>query len=180
MIMEKTKKPLSVIDRRRVGKTEDAIATESNLKPGFVQELEERTKRAEATLLQRIAALDAEAQRSRERIRAELEQRYARKERDLLGEVLGLLDDVDRAAELTSEVPAVAQGLGILSARVDHFLKTHHCEKFVPEGEPFDPERMEATAVLDGPAGKVLRVFQAGYTCAGEILRPAHVAVGRG
>jgi len=178
--MEKPKKPLSIVDRRRVGKTEDADATEPNLKPGFVQELEERTKRAEATLRQRITELDAETQRSRERIRADLELRFARRERDLLVEVLGLLDDVDRAAELTSEVPAVAQGLGILSARANHFLKTHHCEKFVPEGEPFDPERMEATAVLEGPAGQVLRVFQAGYTCAGELLRPAHVAVGRG
>jgi len=178
--MEKAKKPLSIVDKRRVGKSEDAVATEPNLKPGFVQELEERTKRAEATLRHRITELDAEAQRSRERIRADLEQRFTRKEKDLLVEVLGLLDDVDRAAELTSEVPAVAKGLSLLLARADHFLKTHGCQKFVPEGEPFDPERMEATAVHEGPAGQVLRVFQAGYTRAGDLLRPAQVAVGRG
>lgn len=178
--MENSKKPLSIVDKRRIGKTEDAIATEPNLKPGFVQELEERTRRAEAALRQRIAELDAETQRARERIQTNLEQRFSRKEMDLLAEVLGLLDDVDRAAELSSEVPAVAQGLGVLSARADHFLKNHGCEKFVPEGEPFDPERMEATAVLDGPAGQVLKVFQAGYTRSGELLRPAQVAVGRG
>jgi molecular chaperone GrpE len=178
--MEKAKKPLSIVDKRRIGKTEGVIASEPNLKPGFVQELEERTKRAEAALQQRLAELNSETQRSRERIRADLEQRFARKEMDLLAEVLGLLDDVDRAAELSSVVPAVAQGLGVLSARADHFLKAHGCEKFVPEGEPFDPERMEAAAVLDGPAGQVLKVFQAGYTRSGEILRPAQVAVGRG
>lgn len=177
--MEKPKKPLSIVDKRRVGQGADAVSTEPNLKPGYVQELEARTERAEAVLHQRLIELDAEAQRSRERIRGDLEQRFERKEVDLLVEVLGLLDDVDRAAALSSEVPAVAQGLGILSARVDHFLKSHGCEKVVPQGEPFDPERMEATAVIEGPAGQVVKVFQAGYVRGGEFIRPAHVAVGK-
>lgn len=178
--MEHPKKPLSIVDKRRVGLHSDAATTEPNLKPGFVQELEDRTKRAEAALRKRVAELDAEAQRSRERIRADLEHQFERKEADLLVEVLGLLDDVDRAVALSSGVPAVAQGLGILSARVDHFLRAHGCEKLVPQGEAFDPERMEATTVLDGPAGEVVQVLQAGYARAGQIIRPAHVAVGRG
>jgi len=178
--MEHPKKPLSIVDKRRVGHGADAVSTEPNLKPGYVQELEERTRRAEAALRQRVAELDAETQHSRERIRADLERQFERKEADLLVEVLGLLDDVDRAVALSSEAPAVAQGLEILSARVDHFLKAHGCEKLVPQGEPFDPERMEATTVLDGPAGQVVQVFQAGYARNGQLIRPAHVAVGRG
>jgi len=178
--MENPKKPLSIVDKRRVGHGADAVSTEPNLKPGYVQELEERTRRAEAALRKRIAELDTETQRSRERIQADLEQRFERKERDLLVEVLALLDDVARAAALTSEAPAVAQGLVILRARAEHFLKTHGCEKFVPLGEPFDPERMEATAVLDGPAGQVVQVFDAGYGRNEELLRPAKVAVGKG
>jgi molecular chaperone GrpE len=176
-----SQKNLSVVDRRRVGLDGEAsTSSEPNLKPTFVQELEERTKRAEAALKHRVAELDAEALRVRARIQGDLEQRFERKERDLLLEVLEILDDVGRAAELTSsEAPAVAQGLGLLASRTDRFLQAHGCEKFSPEGQPFDPETMEAVSVLDGPEGEVVQIFQPGYLLGADLLRPAKVAVGR-
>ena len=173
------KQPVSVVDRRRVGKSGKAAAVEPNLKPSYVQELEERVDRAEAALRRRIEELDEESRRSRERIRADLELRFAQRERDLLLEVLPMLDDLDRAAALASESPAIAEGLALVSARTNAFLKKHGCEQFVPEGEPFDPNSMDAVAVLEGPANQVVKVFQCGYVRGGELLRPARVAVGR-
>jgi molecular chaperone GrpE len=172
--------PVSVVDRRRVGKPGGAPAAEPNLKPTFVQELEERTQRAESTLKQRLTELEEDAARSRARIRADLEQQYARKEKDLLLEVLPFLDDLDHAAAIVSESPAVSEGLALVAARAGSFLERHGCVKVVPQGEPFDPETMEAVAMLEGPADTVVRVFRAGYSRAGELLRPAQVAVGKG
>jgi molecular chaperone GrpE len=172
--------PVSVVDRRRVGKPGGAPAAEPNLKPSFVQELEERTRRAEAALKQRLADLEEDAARSRARIRADLEQQYARKERDMLLEVLPFLDDLDHAEAMVSESPAVAEGLALVAARAESFLAKHGCVKFAPEGEPFDPMTMEALAMLDGPANSVVKVFRAGYSREGELLRPAQVAVGKG
>ncbi len=171
---------MNIVDKRRIREnSEEIIATEPNLKPTYVQELEERTRRAEATLRQRVADLEEETQRSRDRIQAGLEQRFERKELDLLVEVLSLLDDVDRAAALSCNVPAVTEGLSLLTARVEHFLKAHGCTKFVPENQPFDPETMEAVAAVDGQAGLVASVFKPGYLKKGSLIRPAQVAVGR-
>jgi|WetSurMetagenome_2_1015567.scaffolds.fasta_scaffold07872_3 molecular chaperone GrpE len=172
--------PVSVVDRRRVGKPGGALPAEPNLKPTFVQELEERTRRAESSLKQRLTELEEDAARSRARIRADLEQQYARKEKDLLLEVLNFLDDLDHAAAVVSESPAVAEGLALVAARAGSFLERHGCVKVVPEGEPFDPETMEAVAVLEGPADTVVKVFRAGYSREGALLRPAQVAVGTG
>ncbi len=171
---------MNIVDKRRIREdSEEIIATEPNLKPTYVQELEERTRRAEAALRQRVADLEAETQRARERIQAGIEQRYERKERDLLVEVLGLLDDVDRAAALSCDVPAVAEGLSLLTARVEQFLKAHGCTKFVPENQPFDPETMEAVAAVEGQAGLVVSVFKPGYFMKDTLIRPAQVTVGR-
>ena len=173
-------KNLSVVDRRRVGHGSEERATEPNLKPTYVQELEARTQRAEATLKVRLAQLEEETARARTRIQADLEQRFGRKERDLLLEVLDFMEDARRAAELTADSPAVAQGLELVTARVDNFLKLHGCERLSPQGEPFDPERMEAVAMVEGPAGTVVGVLRPGYMRGGEILKPAQVTVGKG
>jgi molecular chaperone GrpE len=172
--------PVSVVDRRRVGKAGGAPTAEPNLKPTFVQELEERTRRAESALKQRLAELEEDAARSRARIRTDLEQQYARKEQELLLEVLPILDDLDHAGAIVSESPAVAQGLALMASRAERFLTQHGCVKIAPEGEPFDPTTMEAVAVLEGPADTVVKVFRAGYSRDGALLRAAQVAVGKG
>ncbi len=174
--------PVSVVDRRRVGRG-DAPAdqtTEANLKPTYVEELEQRVQQAERNLKTRVAELEEETRRSRERLLKDLEKRYEEKERALLTEVLDILDDVDRACSLTSEVPAVADGLALIAARAQRFLENHGCTKTEPRGEAFDPNTMEAVAVQPGPGNTVVSVLQAGYERGDTLLRPARVAVGNG
>ncbi len=51
-----------------------------------------------------------------------------------------------------------------------------------PVGEPFDPERHEAMAMLPSATaepGSVLQVVQRGYELNGRLLRPARVLVAR-
>jgi molecular chaperone GrpE (heat shock protein) len=174
------KAPVSIVDRRRVGRDDEAPSAEPNLKPSYVEQLEERVRKAEATLKAKVEALEEEARRSRERVERDLALRFEEKERALLQEVLDLLDDVDRAATMARQDPSVAEGLRVIIARGEQFLKHHACEKVVPDGAPFDPASMEAVAVQPGPSGTVVSVLQAGYRRGGHFLRVPRVAVGDG
>jgi molecular chaperone GrpE len=174
-------KKVSIVDRRRVGRSPGEIPeTQADLKPTYVQELEERVKRAEQTLKDRIARLEEETQRSRQRLLHDLELRYEERERKLLLDVLGILDDLGRACALASAEPSVAQGLSLIAGRIHQFLSAHDCAPFSPEGQPFDPVTMEAVVLQEGREGMVTAVLQAGVLHKGGLLRPARVAVGRG
>jgi molecular chaperone GrpE len=175
------KVPVSVLDRRRVGKEgEGAQAAEPDTKPLYVQQLEERVKRAEEAYKQRVAELQEETRRSRERLLQDLDKRFQDKEKTMLLEVLGLLDDLERACSLTSSDPKVAQGLALIASRAGQFLKSHGCRTLSPIGEPFDPNMMEAVAMQEGPAGTVVGVLQPGYLQGDALLRAARVLVGKG
>jgi molecular chaperone GrpE len=173
--------PVSVVDRRRVGRTDDAPAVEPDLKPGYVHELEDRVKRAEEALAKRLGELDEEARRSRQRLLLDLERQFQEKERRLLLDVLGILDDLDRACALVADdAPAVSEGITLIASRLDQFLRNHGCSKVSPQGEPFDPNLMEAVSMQEGPAGTVVAVFQPGILQNDVLIRPAQVAVGSG
>lgn len=175
----KTKK-LTVVDRRRVGRDESVEAHEPNLKPSYVEELEGRVKLAEERLKLRLAELDEEARRSRDRVAADLERRSCDREKALLLDVLGILDDLDRASAFASEAPAVKQGLDLVASRLEGFLAKHGCIRQSPLGEPFDPNAMEALNLLPGPKDEVVTVYAPAILRGEEILRPARVAVGSG
>jgi len=174
--------PVSVVDKRRVGRENAAgtASTKPNLKPSYVEELEKRVQLAEEKLKARIAELEEETRRSRDRLLMDLEKRYEEKERALLTEVLDILDDVDRACSMTSEAPAVSEGLSLIASRIQRFLDGHGCRKAEPQGEVFDPNTMEAVTVQPGPENTVVKVLQAGYEQGETLLRPARVAVGNG
>jgi molecular chaperone GrpE len=173
--------PVSIVDRRRVGRTEDSPAAEPDLKPGYVHELENKVKRAEEALAKRLGELDEEARRSRQRLLNDLERRFQEKERKLLLEVLGILDDLNRACDLVADdAPAVSEGIALIGSKIDQFLRGHGCSMVSPQGEPFDPNLMEAVSMQEGPEGTVVAVFQPGIVQDGVLLRPAQVAVGTG
>ena len=175
------KVPVSIVDKRRVGKEAGAAdVPEPDTKPYYVQQLEERARRAEEAYRQRAEELRDETQRSRERLLRDLEKRFQDKEKAVLLEVLELLDDLNRACALTASEPKVAEGLTLIASRAGQFLKNHGCMSVNPLGEPFDPNVMEAVAMQEGPAETVVGVLQPGYLRGGELLRAARVVVGQG
>ncbi len=97
---------------------------------------------------------------------------------DLVGRLLPLLDDVDRAREhgdLDGAFKVVGEGLETLVARLG-------VERFGASGDAFDPQVHEAVMTApEDPALQVttcVQVFQAGFrTASGRVLRPATVVV---
>jgi len=178
---DKEHRKLTVVDRRRVGRDDSSIqATEPNLKPSYVEEMEERVALAERKLRERIGELDEEARKSRERVAANLEYRFRERETALLLNVLDILDDLERATEYAGDAPAVQKGMALVADRIGLFLEKHGCERFSPEGEPFDPNTMEALQLAPGRKDVVCAVLAPGIRREGDLLRPARVAVGNG
>jgi molecular chaperone GrpE len=93
-----------------------------------------------------------------------------------LGELLSVLDDVERARqhdELEGAFRTVGESLESAVARIG-------LEIYGAAGEPFDPtvhEALTTEARDDVTEPTVVAVFQPGYRFAGRVLRPARVAV---
>ena len=94
----------------------------------------------------------------------------------MLTELLGVLDDVDRArqhGELEGAFKSVGEALEQAVSRLG-------LERFGAPGDPFDPHQHEALTheeSADVAEPTVTAVYQPGYRYADRVLRPARVAV---
>ena len=130
----------------------------------------------------RLAAdFDNYRKRSDERMRT----RWERAQADLVSRLLDPMDDLLRISELGPETSAAAdavlEGAALVERKFFRILEEVGVEVVDPQGEPFDPNVMEA--MMRAPADSeddddvVERVFQKGYVLKGQLLRPARVSV---
>ena len=169
-----------VTDKRRVD-PETLEVRPQEATPADVLEAEIEVDLADADL--RVAELTADLQR----VHAEYANYRKRVDRDreliratavggVLGDLLGVLDDVDRArqhGELEGAFKSVGESLEATVARIG-------LEKYGSAGEPFDPNIHEALtheASDEVSEPTVVAVYQPGYRYADRVLRPARVAV---
>ncbi|HEX7306881.1 nucleotide exchange factor GrpE [Lentzea sp.] len=123
-----------------------------------------------------LQRLTAEYANYRKRVERDREAVINNAKASVAGELLSVLDDVERAAahgDLTGAFKAVADKL------VSTLQKTG-LEPFAHEGEAFDPSVHEAvqhstSPDVDGPT--VTAVLRRGYTFGDKLVRPALVAV---
>lgn len=99
----------------------------------------------------------------------------------LLGDVLPILDNLDRALEHSgdSQDPVIL-GVRMVAKQFHDVLQAHGVKPFDSAGRPFDPERHEAVGqepAGSSAAGTVLREMQRGYMIHDRLLRPARVTV---
>lgn len=133
-----------------------------------------------------LAEARAELEASRGRLAREaVREREAEKLR-LAGEVLPVLDDLDRsivAARRDGDVkPALIEGFELVRARLERVLDGYGLERIPALGERFDPAVHDAIGLVevDDPAdgGMVLDEIERGYRAGGRVVRPARVRVG--
>lgn len=151
-----------------------------------------------------VAAVAAEADELREelnslndqhlRLAAEFDNYRKRNERDrqtlatrlqsgLVTSFLDVLDDLQRVAESDADarIEAVLEGVRLVEKKFVTVLEAAGLERVDAEGEPFDPEVMEAlmSVPTDDPDldEHVADVFQPGYRFRDTLLRPARVRV---
>lgn len=94
----------------------------------------------------------------------------------VLVELLGVLDDIDRARE-HGELEGAFRTVG---ESLESVLAKAGLERFGVQNEPFDPMQHEALTTEsrdEVTEPTVVAIYQPGYRYAGRVLRPARVAV---
>jgi len=105
--------------------------------------------------------------------------------KDLIRELLPLLDDFERAMNSYkngNEVQTIIEGLNIINNQFNQVLNKKNLKEIYPEGEIFDPRYHEAVMQIESDKheeGTVLEVLQKGYLLNDILLRPATVKVSK-
>jgi molecular chaperone GrpE len=152
-----------------------------------------------AELESQLAAAKAEAAQNWDKFlreRAEMENyrkrqermagdRLRREKREILGKLLEVVDNLERALAFqdTMDRDALQQGMRMLQWQLDELLKAEGVTAAPSVGEPFDPyvhEAVESVASKDHPEGVVIEEVRKGYKLGDETLRPARVKVSAG
>lgn len=155
---------------------------------GRIAELEAQLTAAKAEAAQnwdKYLRERAEMENFRKRQERASADRVRREKRELLGKVLEVVDNLDRALAFqeTMDRESLQQGMRMLQWQLDELLKNEGLTIVPSVGEQFDPyihEAIEAVASDDKPEGVVIEEVRKGYRLGDETLRPARVKVSAG
>lgn len=153
-----------------------------------VVEQAERIAKAEAeaaALRDKYLRLQAEWDNYRKRTAEEAADMRVRAAEKLMGDVLPVLDDFERAiahAESNGET-GLLDGVKAISTKLGEVFAKHGLEAIDPAGEAFNALEHQAVATVDDtsvPDETVAQVFQKGYRLGKKVLRPAMVTLATG
>jgi molecular chaperone GrpE len=135
-----------------------------------------------STLSDRHVRLAAEFDNYRKRIERERADTWTRAQGDLVARLLDALDDLERFAHHASDSDdALLQGVQLVERKLRQSLQAAGLEEVDAAGARFDPNSMEAVAMLPAESNDeddiVSDVFQRGYRFKGNLIRPARVRV---
>ena len=165
-------------DAGRQGEATDAPAGD------LAQALDEETetlRREVEDLSDRHLRLAAEFDNYRRRVDRERQEVWSRAQADLAGRLLDVLDDLERVAHHSSGESPLLEGVQLVEKKLRTVLDAAGLEQIEAENAGFDPNSMEAVAMVptENPDEDdvVSDVFQRGYRFKGQLLRPARVRV---
>jgi molecular chaperone GrpE len=179
-----------------VGGNSEAAGSESENAAASVQhdldELLEETKRERDEYLDLARRTKADFENYRKRMSAETAAAARRGKAGLAAELIGVIDNLERALvaagidpaaalseEETPEEP-LAQGIVLTYRELNSVLRKAGAEPYDPKGEQFDPAWHEALQTRPGEGaepGTVVEVLQKGYRLDGQVIRAARVVV---
>lgn len=95
----------------------------------------------------------------------------------LIMELLAVIDNFERALDHPSSDTAFLQGVELIQKQILDLLEKHSVKE-IPTDIDFDPNFHYAVMQEEGEeSGKILEVFQKGYTLKEKVIRPAMVKV---
>lgn len=182
--------PVKVVDRRwwaRGG--DDTAPVERSTKPTYVEELERQVAEKDRIAQEYIAKYRqaaSEFEESRLRLRREISKDIERSRREILADLLDVVDNLDRAIEAggkTASPDALLQGVEMVRRQFLSKLESLGVKRIESEGTAFDPVRHEAVSTVPAATpdddGRVIGIVRHGYTIGDDVLRPAAVAVAK-
>jgi len=127
--------------------------------------------------LQRLAA---DFDNFRKRVARDQESLVQRAGERLVKELIPVLDDLERAAEVAAKTTetTLAEGVGMVHRALHGLLTKEGLHEVEADGQ-FDPHRHEALMQQpsEQPEGTVLSILQKGWRLGDRVLRPARVVV---
>jgi molecular chaperone GrpE len=147
----------------------------------------ERLRAELAALQDRHLRLQAEFDNFRKRQQRDREDAARRTKERILGEIAGVVDNLERALTHASDPGAspesLSQGVDLVVKQLREVLGRFGAVPIAALGEPFDPHLHEAMTRVetsgDPPDGTVVEEYRRGYLLDGKVLRPALVAVAK-
>ena len=135
-----------------------------------------------STLSDRHIRLAAEFDNYRKRVERERADTWTRAQGDLAARLLDTLDDLERFTQHAAESDdALLQGVQLVERKLRQSLQAAGLEEVDADGARFDPNSMEAVAMVPVDSHEeddvVSDVFQRGYRFKGSLIRPARVRV---
>ncbi len=133
--------------------------------------------------LDALQRLKAEFDNYRKRVAREQLELTTRANERLVGELLPVVDDLERALEAATahEEAKLEEGVALVHRALVDLLARNGLTEIATDGA-FDPHTQEA--LLSQPSsedeGTVIQVLQKGYTLGDRVLRPARVVVSAG
>jgi molecular chaperone GrpE len=126
--------------------------------------------------------LAADFDNFKKRTRRDTEQRAAAEKESFIGDLLPILDNLERAlaCERSAASEQLHQGVEMTLLQLNRLLQSHGIEAVEDVGRPFDPHRHEAVSMghdLSQADHIVLEVVQRGYCLGEKVFRPAKVIV---
>jgi molecular chaperone GrpE len=192
---EKEPEPsVKVVDRRWWVKNDaasagDAAAAPASLKPTYVEQLEQQLAekdRQAQEYLGKYRQAAAEFDDARLRLRREISKDVERARRDVIAEMLEIVDNLERALDAGRTSPsadALLQGVEMVHRQFLNKLESLGVKPIASVSRPFDPALHEAITTVPAATadqdGLVVGVVRQGYTIGGDVLRPAAVAVAK-
>jgi molecular chaperone GrpE len=142
----------------------------------------ESLQRDLASASDRYLRLAAEFDNYRRRVERERADAYGRAQADLASRLLEPLDDLERVAHHVEDTDTpLLQGVQLVERKLRQVLHAAGLEPVAAEGARFDPNSMEAVAMVPTDSHDeddvVSDVFQKGYYFKGTLIRPARVRV---
>ncbi len=167
-------------------KAKKKIKKESKAEAKLKKELEELRKTNEE-LVEKVKKSSAELVNYRVRKDEEVSNMLKYAEKDIITEILPVVDNFERAIklddnDLTDELSKFLDGFKMMYGELTNILKRHGVEEINRVGEIFDPN-LEQPLLTDKVEGKlddeVLEVLLKGYKLKDRVLRPATIKINK-
>ena len=147
-------------------------------------ESEEATKEeAEEAESERYMRLMAEFQNYKKRVAKEKSDIHAYANEKIIGELLPVLDNFERALDADGgDIEAYAKGMQLIFEQLKKALENAGLAEIKAVDEEFNPNVHNAVmteSVEDKEDGVITKVFQKGYTLKDKVLRPSMVVVNK-
>jgi molecular chaperone GrpE len=184
--------PVKVVDRRwwATGSSEPAREdTRGSGKPTYVEGLEQQIAEKDKQIqeyLSKYRNAEKEFEEARLRLRREISKDIERSRRDILADILEVVDNLDRALESARQgasPDALLQGVEMVRRQFLAKLEGFGVKRIEANQQPFDPALHEAISSVPATSpeqdGLVVGTVRSGYRIGDDVLRPAAVAVAK-